>query len=538
MAQTDVTVIVPVFNTMPYLEATLESLARQTIGLERLQVVAVDDGSTDGGGELLDRYAARYPDTFTVLHQPNSGGPATPCNRGLELAQGRYVFFLGADDYLGDEALERLVARADEWDSDVIFGRIEGVGGRGVYQGVFAETRRDLDIVASDLAYSLNNVKLFRRSMLEQHGIRYARDLRVGSDQPFTIEAMLHARRISVLADYTYYYAVRRDDSSNITFSHRWHQRVADIGAIMRHVADVVPPGEIRDAIFRRHFGMELYKVLREDLALLPESEQKAATAAVAELANAYLTDGIAHRLGVLPRVLHRLAQTGDVATMREVITAHEAGAPFALDADRAFVALPGFRDGRGLPEDWFELRQPLWRSQLRDLVTTARVRLVDGRLRLRGTLGLTAGSTGNPRVTLRRLLEDDGPLPQVERFEPPGAPAAPEQPVTLTAAPGGARFHADVPLDALEPGRWAVRLRVDASGATYDVLVPFRRAGEPKVATLPRGVRRGRLDLTVTATRGPRKALELVAEPTSLADTARRVLRRDRPVAPGTTHR
>jgi glycosyltransferase involved in cell wall biosynthesis len=537
MAQTDVTVIVPVFNTMPYLEATLESLVRQTIGRERLQVVAVDDGSTDGSGELLDRYAARYPDLFEVLHQPNSGGPATPCNRGLERAEGRYVFFLGADDYLGDEALERLVARADEWDSDVIFGRIEGVGGRRVYQGIFTETRRDLDIVESELAYSLNNVKLFRRSMLEEHGIRYARDLRVGSDQPFTIEAMLHARRISVLTDYTYYYAVRRDDSSNITFSHRWHQRVDDIGAVMRHVAEVVPPGEIRDAILHRHFGMELYKVLREDLPQLPEPEQVAAAAAVAELANAYLTDGIAHRLGVLPRVLHRLAQGGDVAAMREVVAAHEAGAPFALDGDRVFVALPGFRDGRGLPEEWFELRQPLWRSQLRDLVTTARVRLVDGRLRLRGTLGLAAGSTGTPRIALRPVPED-GPLPQVERFERYDVPPAPEQPVTLTAAPGGARFHADVPLDALEPGRWAVRLRVDASGATYDVVVPFRRAGEPKVATLPRGVRRGRLDLTVTATRGPRKALQLTAEPTSLADTARRVLRRDRPVGPRATHR
>ncbi|MGN6130466.1 MAG: glycosyltransferase family 2 protein [Nocardioidaceae bacterium] len=537
MAQTDVTVIVPVYNTMPYLEATLESLVRQTNGLDPLQVVAVDDGSTDGSGDLLDRYAARFPDTFTVLHQPNSGGPATPCNRGLDLAEGRYVFFLGADDYLGDEALERLVTRADEWDSDVIFGRIEGVGGRGVYQGVFEETRRDLDIVESELAYSLNNVKLFRRSMLDEHGIRYAHDLRVGSDQPFTIEAMLHARRISVLADYTYYFAVKREDSSNITFSHRWHQRTADIGAIMRHVAEVVPPGEVRDAIFRRHFAMELYKTLREDLRELPETEQKAAAGAVAELANAYLTDGIARRLGVLPRLLHRLAQAGDVATMHEVLRAHEAGAPYALEGDRVFVAFPGFRDARGLPDAWFEMRQPLWRSQLRELVATGRVRLVDGGLRVRGTVGLTATSTGNPRLVLRPVPED-APLPLVERFERYAAPPGPEQPVAMAAAPGGANFHADVPLGALEPGRWAVRLRVDASGATYEMMVPFRRAGQPKETTVTRGVRRGRLDLAVAAAKGRRKALELVAEPTSLAETARRVLRRDRPADPRPTHR
>jgi glycosyltransferase involved in cell wall biosynthesis len=107
MAEPDVTVVVLVFNTMPYLTATLDSLVRQTLitrdgGSHRLEVVAVDDGSTDGSGAELDRYAEQHPGLFTVIHEVNSGGPASPCNVGLEHAHGRYVFFLGADDYLGD----------------------------------------------------------------------------------------------------------------------------------------------------------------------------------------------------------------------------------------------------------------------------------------------------------------------------------------------------------------------------------------------------------------------------------------------------
>ena len=99
MGEPDVTVVVPVYNTMTYLTAKLDSLVRQTLITregrhERLEVVAVDDGSTDGSGEELDRYAARHPDLFTVVHQPNSGGPAGPCNVGLARARGRYVFFL------------------------------------------------------------------------------------------------------------------------------------------------------------------------------------------------------------------------------------------------------------------------------------------------------------------------------------------------------------------------------------------------------------------------------------------------------------
>src|SRR5690348_1468184 len=109
MSAPDVTVVVAVYNTMPYLQACLSSLVEQSIGQERLQVVAVDDGSTDGSSELLDRFAASHPSLFEVVHQSNSGGPAQPSNRALELAKGRYVYFLGADDHLGTEALERMV---------------------------------------------------------------------------------------------------------------------------------------------------------------------------------------------------------------------------------------------------------------------------------------------------------------------------------------------------------------------------------------------------------------------------------------------
>jgi glycosyltransferase involved in cell wall biosynthesis len=122
MSEPDVSLVVPVYNTMPYLSECLDSLVAQTIGLDRMQIVTVDDGSTDGSGPELDRYAQRYPGVFTVIHQANSGGPAGPCNRALDVATGRYVFFVGADDHLGPEAMQRLVAAADEYGSDVVLG--------------------------------------------------------------------------------------------------------------------------------------------------------------------------------------------------------------------------------------------------------------------------------------------------------------------------------------------------------------------------------------------------------------------------------
>jgi glycosyltransferase involved in cell wall biosynthesis len=195
-------VIVPTWNVEPYLRECLDSVLEQT--LHGLELIAVDDGSTDASGTILDEYAARDPRVH-VIHQPNSGGPGRPRNIGLDHATGDYVFFLDADDYLGLEALERLVAMADRNGSDVVLARMVGLDGRVVPCGAFHE---DLDDAPLDLVYgTLNVLKLFRRSHLERLHLRFREDLYSGEDAPFTQRAYLEASVISVLASYDAYYA-------------------------------------------------------------------------------------------------------------------------------------------------------------------------------------------------------------------------------------------------------------------------------------------------------------------------------------------
>ena len=75
----DVSVIIPAHNAGPYFGRCLESVVAQTIGLDRMEVVVVDDGSSDGTGETADSWAARHPDVFRVVHnEVGSGGPAAP----------------------------------------------------------------------------------------------------------------------------------------------------------------------------------------------------------------------------------------------------------------------------------------------------------------------------------------------------------------------------------------------------------------------------------------------------------------------------
>jgi glycosyltransferase involved in cell wall biosynthesis len=365
----DVSVVVPVYNTMPYLTRCLNSLVEQTIGLDRLQIIAVDDGSTDRSGRELDRFAERYPGVVSVVHQANSGGPAGPCNRGLDVATGRYVFFVGSDDYLGREALERLVATADTYGSDVVLGKVVGVHSRHIHQDIYARDEVDIDLFDSPLPRSLANTKLFRREMLERYGIRYRENMPVGSDLPFTLEACYRARRISVRADYEYYFAVRRFSATNITYLSRHVERLRTVEAVMSFVANLIEPGRKRDAVLLRRFDHEIARLLEDDFLVLDRATQQIVHDGIGRLVTEYLTDDIAVRLGAETRI--RMALTGEgtlddlLAVMRQDATAGVP--PTVVEDDRRYAKYPGFRDpDRPLPDSCFEVTTaPDWAAKL-----------------------------------------------------------------------------------------------------------------------------------------------------------------------------
>ncbi|MCZ7438610.1 glycosyltransferase [Micromonospora sp. WMMC241] len=359
MSTPDVSVIVAVYNTMPYLTACLDSLVGQSIGRDRLEVVAVDDGSTDGSGAELDRYAERYPGTVRVLHQANSGGPAAPSNVALDHARGRYVFFIGSDDHLGPEALARLVDAADRWDSDVVLGRMVGTNKRYVHQAVYATTQERLDLFDSALPWSLSNTKLFRRDLIERHGLRFRTDMPMGSDQPFTLEACFRAKKVSVLGDYDYYFAVKRENAQNITYASRFEERLRCAEELVGFVAGLIEPGPRRDAVLVRHFTWEVAKLLRaEFLALAPDVQQHVHDR-VRKLAEAYLTEGVLARMAPAERLRLAVARDGGLDAVRELIGQQaDKTLPEVTIADgRWYAHHVGFRDPAfGYPDDWYDV--------------------------------------------------------------------------------------------------------------------------------------------------------------------------------------
>ncbi|MEV7005359.1 glycosyltransferase family 2 protein [Streptosporangium sp. NPDC051022] len=306
----DVTVIVPVYNCRPYLDRCLTSLLVQRVSRE---IVVVDDGSTDGSAELLDLYASYHRGVIKVIRQEHSGGAGRPRNVGLSQARGRYVFFCDADDYLGPEALERMLAMAERNGSDMVLGKIVGHDRRAP-ASMFRESAERVALGDSSVYNSLSCFKLFRREMLERHAIRFDETLLVGEDVFFTTHAYCHAGVISVVADYDCYHLVARSDGSSIMQRSgsrdpvSWLRMIkGPIELMVRHVR----PGALRDHLLRRHFRMDALSSLGRPFLEAEEVQRKEIVAEVADMCERWLTDGVRERLNPIDR--SRIAALQDI---------------------------------------------------------------------------------------------------------------------------------------------------------------------------------------------------------------------------------
>ncbi|MET8858858.1 CDP-glycerol glycerophosphotransferase family protein [Streptomyces sp. NPDC004579] len=219
-------IIVPVFKVQGFLRECLDSVLEQSY--TDIEVIAVDDCSPDGCGEILDEYAARDP-RVRVLHLPENVGLGRARNAGMPLAGGDYLFFLDSDDTLTPGALRAVADRLDETaDPDVLvfdYARTYWWGGtrRNVLARVLAEAGPGTFSAAEhpeilDLLMVVWN-KVYRRAFVEREGFAFPPGYY--EDTPWTFPVMLSAERIAALDRICLAYRQRRQGNILSTTSRK-----------------------------------------------------------------------------------------------------------------------------------------------------------------------------------------------------------------------------------------------------------------------------------------------------------------------------
>lgn len=233
MGNRSVSVIIPVYNTARYLHEALESVRLQEFDGE-IEVICVDDGSTDGSYDILLRYQKENEGEFAgfqVISQENSGMGCAR-NKGLEVARGAYVYFLDSDDFIEPNTFQLAVDRAEKLSLDIVIWDVwyyNDRAGRDQHPPVGTlDFSAFVDYSEQDAKYfcasdnpdavftSFQNWawnKLYRRSFLEGKGLRFPSLFRT-EDLEFSCMAFVLADRIGLIYERLSHYRIKTGTSS------------------------------------------------------------------------------------------------------------------------------------------------------------------------------------------------------------------------------------------------------------------------------------------------------------------------------------
>ena len=214
MSSPAVSVIVPVHNAAAWLEACLDSLLAQT--LSSVEVILVDDASTDDSARICMAYKERHPEVFIYIRQERQSGPGVCRNVGMALARGEYIGFVDSDDIAAPDMYAALYAIAHREDMDIVvcgFLRLDSAGGSSAIlperpgkanpAGLFAQ-RKILPPVWN---------KLFKRAFLSRAGMCFP-ESSCAEDMAFVFLLLTEGPSVWVVAEPLYIY---RHNPSSLT---------------------------------------------------------------------------------------------------------------------------------------------------------------------------------------------------------------------------------------------------------------------------------------------------------------------------------
>lgn len=234
MKQLKISTIIPIYNAEKYLRRCLDSVISQSYA--NIEIILVNDGSTDNSGVICDEY--KQNDTrIKVLHKQNSG-VSEARNSALDLVEGDYIHFVDADDWIEKDTYKKLVQLIDldNTNYDIIkfygYNSNNDIINKIPFKGCYSD--KELEDIILSYVGSLNFGGLFimgvpwlyliNNQLIQDHHIRFNKDLSRCEDRLFIITTLLQAKNLLIIDDVFYHYETSAGSLSNKYDSFRWEQ--------------------------------------------------------------------------------------------------------------------------------------------------------------------------------------------------------------------------------------------------------------------------------------------------------------------------
>lgn len=275
-----VSVIIPIYNVEKYLSECVESVINQT--LKEIEIILIDDGSTDTSPSICDKYQKK-DSRIKVIHKSN-GGLSNARNTGLKLAQGEYISFVDADDWIASEMLSKMYLKAKQEHSDVTICNLSIAKNKKIkptqYWPQINEHIIYKDEIYSHLflhpSYVVN--KIYKRTFLEKNKLYFLQGY-IYEDVPFSTQVLLLTNHISYCLDNFYFYRLERDDAITAKKS----TKHLDIIYIEQQIQEILNKHNVPDNVWKNFYQWqtEIYTWMYK---LLPDSSKQLAIQAINNL--------------------------------------------------------------------------------------------------------------------------------------------------------------------------------------------------------------------------------------------------------------
>lgn len=205
-----VSVIIPAYNAEKTIEKCLNSLFEQT--LKEIEIIVINDCSKDGTLSVLEKYR----DKIKLIDNEKNQGPAISRNRGLDIARGKYIGFVDADDWVAPDMYEVMSSKMSEEVDLVACSRVNVTRNGEVY---IINKNKETDAKAFTKTSNYNCDKLFKREIIEKYKLRLPGEYSYAEDFAFGIRYKYYANKMCILEEPFYYYLA--DSEGSITNSYK-----------------------------------------------------------------------------------------------------------------------------------------------------------------------------------------------------------------------------------------------------------------------------------------------------------------------------
>ncbi len=212
--QRQVSVVIPCYNVEKWIEKCLDSIEKQTIGFENIEVVLVNDASTDSTLVVLEAFCEKYPENTKLINYPENLGASNARRAGMNASEGEYLFFVDSDDWIAESTLEKMYGKALETGLEMIKGGFRTVADES--QGILIRCGEDWKKDFSnknDVKWFLTHMPhlsvvdtLYKRAALVEHGLQLPENCRMAEDVYFSGLATFLLNGCYFINEQLYYY--------------------------------------------------------------------------------------------------------------------------------------------------------------------------------------------------------------------------------------------------------------------------------------------------------------------------------------------